>query len=92
MVRNSSDEPHVFVRGTDGHLWHTWLTSIGGQWNAWEDLGGDLRSDPAVLPGPNGSLTVAVKGTDRALWTRQWQAPKWGPWLTVGGDWVDSKV
>jgi hypothetical protein len=63
----------VFVKGTDGALWHQRTPSGYNLWSGWQSLGGRLTSSPAATwePGqyPGGTfLDVFVVGTDHALW------------------------
>jgi hypothetical protein len=81
-VRDTStsvQRPHVFVRGTDGHLWlDAWN---GAKWN-WADQGSP--SAAVTVSGPAGVLTVKdnpnaaerphafVQGSDGNLWVNWW--------------------
>jgi hypothetical protein len=74
----------VFVRGTDGALWHKWNT---GSWSDWESLGGQLApgTGPAVASWSAGRLDVFVQGTDGALWHKWWNSAGWSGWESLGG-------
>ena len=71
----------VFVRDTNGALWHHWFD---GKWEGWENLGGSLESDPsAVSWGPN-RIDVVARGTDDAVW-HYWFDGAWHCCDSVGG-------
>jgi peptidoglycan/xylan/chitin deacetylase (PgdA/CDA1 family) len=57
------------------------------QWGPWQSLGGILAPvAPAAAVTANGALTVAVVGTDNALWVRTRSAAgAWSAWRRVGG-------
>jgi hypothetical protein len=63
----------VFIKSTDGALWHQRTPSGYNLWSGWELRGGKLTSSPAATwePGqyPGGTfLDVFARGTDNALW------------------------
>ncbi|MGB7901094.1 MAG: hypothetical protein WCG09_01405 [Halobacteriota archaeon] len=77
--------PFLFAVDTSGHLWCT-LTS------GWESLGGSATSSPAATTRNNYALTVFVRGTDGAIWYRDYVANAsdmtsgtWGKWTSIGG-------
>jgi hypothetical protein len=74
----------VFVRGTDGALWHK---DYQNGWSTWESLGGQLASGtgPAVSSWSAGRLDVFVQGTDGALWHKAWTGTSWSSWQSLGG-------
>ncbi|MBJ7600203.1 MAG: hypothetical protein DLM67_09920 [Candidatus Nephthysia bennettiae] len=77
----------AFGRRNDNALGHRWRQ--GGQWGAWESLGGVLGGTPgmgvgAVAWGP-GRIDVFVQGTDHGLWHRWWDGAKWNGWEPLGG-------
>ncbi|HLI37152.1 MAG TPA: hypothetical protein VKV80_07400 [Streptosporangiaceae bacterium] len=76
----------VFGRGTDNQLWDTYCTT-GGSCEPWGSLGGNLTSRPgAVLVGSDSDyLSVYVRGTDGAVWARDFGSPDWDAWHRVGG-------
>ncbi|MEU3254775.1 hypothetical protein [Streptomyces sp. NPDC006997] len=80
----------VFVRGTDGALWHTWQSEAGEWAPDWVSLGGRLASDPVVLLSPNGALSVFARDPDGRV-THTWQhGPEHGhawneSWADMGG-------
>jgi hypothetical protein len=59
----------VLARGTDGALWYR-VQGSGGGWSAWRSLGGGLLpgTGPAAVDAEDGSLAVAVTGTDHHVW------------------------
>ena len=72
VFRNGSDLPEAFVRGPDNSLWHTAQTSEGGGWTAWENLGGNLASDPVMADPDTGCCFVTAEVfavfKDGAVW------------------------
>jgi Repeat of unknown function (DUF346) len=72
----------VFVQGMDDHLGHFWWD--GSQWRGWEDLGGPIKSGPAVAAWAANRLDVfAGAGTDGQLYHKWWDGSTWN-----NGDWV----
>jgi len=73
----------VFVRGTDGALWHKYYQN---GWSGWQSLGGQLAAGtgPAVASWSAGRLDVFVQGTDGALWHKYYQNG-WSGWQSLGG-------
>jgi hypothetical protein len=89
--RNASNLPEAFVRGGDNGLWHAAQTSQGGGWTAWENLNGQLISNPVLV---NPDMTVAVTnlpevfavGGDGALWhLKSTGTDTWSAWASLGG-------
>lgn len=76
----------LFVRGSNGHLMHTWENSAGGTWASWISLGGTVY-EPAAALDLDGRIEVFVRGTDKALWrTRQKEAGgAWEGFTKMGG-------
>ena len=59
-----------FVVGTDRHLWHKWYS---GGWSGWEDLGGNIYSNPAAVSWGSNRIDVFALGGDRAMWHRWYE-------------------
>jgi hypothetical protein len=96
---------HVFVRGTDGHLWdrrvdiaHITATEAPGDWI---DLGGYIKegTSPAIRTFHGEAMRVLVHGSDDGLWGKETQVttgstelstPEQGPWANLGGKIVGS--
>jgi hypothetical protein len=83
----SANRLDIFVRGTDGAVWHKWWN--GAAWGGFESLGGQIVGAPAVVSwGPN-RLDVFVRGTDGAMYHKWWDGSAWGPsvtgWEDLGG-------
>jgi hypothetical protein len=78
----------VFVRGTDGAVYHK---SYQNGWSKWESLGGRLASGtgPAVSSSSAGKLDVFVQGTDGALWHTSYNN-SWSKWESLGGKLTSS--
>ena len=84
----------VFVRGTDGALWHKWTTNSGTTWSGWKSLGGQVAAGtgPAACSWGAGRLDVFVQGTDGALW-HKWSTNNgatWSKWESLGGKLTSS--
>src|SRR5437870_13295092 len=75
----------IFVRGCGDHL-HKKSWS-GSSWSDWQDLGGCLRSEPAVTSWGSTRLDVFVRGCYDAL---NWMysdnsGSSWSSWQDLGG-------
>ena len=59
----------ALARGSDGAVWYR-VRGSGGGWSGWKSLGGGLLpgTGPAAVNTQNGSLAVAVTGTDHHVW------------------------
>lgn len=87
IAQNADGRLEAFVRAVDNALWHTWQTSPGDSWSAWESLGGVLNSDPAVGRNADGRLEVFAIGSGNSLW-HIWQTSRggnWSAWDALGG-------
>lgn len=75
----------VFVRGSDGALWHRWYAN--GQWQPWGNLGGCIVGDPqAISPGPD-RINVYVRGCDDRLYQKWYANGTWSGTFDLIGDW-----
>ena len=84
----------AFVRGTDNQIYfRAWNGTMWSDWNGVPQ--GVATSDPAAVstlssaaPGvpavPDG-WEVFVRGTDNAIWHRQWTGINWTQWQSLGG-------
>ncbi len=70
----------LFAKGTDGALYYKQWNSTTG-WSASTSLGGVLTSGPAAVSKGAGAITVFVRGSDGALWSRRlrMEAPHGAP-------------
>lgn len=83
-VCTSGDTTYLFVEGTDNALYLK--KYINGVWSgAWERLGGTLTSTPSASVMADGSIIVAARGNDKALWYRILKDGTWGDWKSLGG-------
>jgi hypothetical protein len=76
----------LFVCGTDGALWHSFLPS-GGYWSGWESMGGTLTAAPAVTTWwswAEGRLDVFIRGMDNQLWRRSLISGLVSTWQKLG--------
>jgi hypothetical protein len=67
-----------------GTLRHQYRLS-GGSWGRPLDLGGSLRSQPAVVSWAPGRFDVFARGTDNRLKWRTWRVGTWSDWRSLGG-------
>lgn len=91
---------YAFVRGSDGALYTTtyngsgWAAWTGSPWNGSAgDLGGPTGGQFVGAPAAvawGGKVTVAVRGTDNALWVRTLSGGSWGSWTSLGGTLTSS--
>ena len=79
----------VFVRGSNGALYHKYYQN---GWSGWGSLGGQLApgTGPAVASWSAGRLDVFVEGTDGALWHKWWNGATWSGWQSLGGKLTSS--
>jgi hypothetical protein len=76
----------IFVVGqNDNALYHkAW---DGAQWQpsmtGWENLGGTLRSAPAVVSDERGRLDIYALGQDTGVYRKSWLNTAWAPGLTT---------
>jgi hypothetical protein len=80
----------VFARGTDGAVWHKWLS--GGKWSGWQSLGGRVTGEPGAASAGPGKIEVFARGAGSALVTRNYNVsgPGWSPWSSLGGTLASS--
>ena len=75
----------VFVRGTDGAVWHLRRTPTG-VWSTWQPIGGQITSDPdSAANATDTGVDVVARGVDGAVWMRHADDTAWGPWFSLGG-------
>jgi hypothetical protein len=99
VVRDFAQWDHVFVRGTDGHLWdrrvdinHITSTAAPGDWI---DLGGYIKAgtSPTInsVGDGYGYLAILVQGGDDGLWGKSIQvtAGSYTEITPVQGPWVN---
>jgi len=73
----------VVARANDNTL-QTWY--YDGSWHTGANLGGVNTSDPDITATAPGHLVVAVRGSDYALWIRQYDVSSgWAGWEKIGG-------
>ncbi|QKW32709.1 serine/threonine protein kinase [Actinomadura sp. NAK00032] len=86
----------LFVRGTDGHMWHAWQVARDGNWSNWDDMSGyrtlasdgplEVAGDPTAHSSADGRIEVFVRGADGRLW-HAWQVARdgnWSNWQDLG--------
>ena len=98
---NPPGSPHqgmgaVYARATDGNLYRTRQSQVGGDWNPWAMLGGPayfgVTESPCLVVNPKGSMhqftwAAYARGGDGNLYTtRQLRAGgNWTEWAMIGG-------
>jgi C1A family cysteine protease len=84
---NADGRMELFVRGTDGAVWHKWQTAPSNGWSDWASEGGVITSNIAIGRNADGRLEMFVRGTDNALWHKWQVAPNsgWSDWASEGG-------
>jgi len=85
-VVNQDGRLEVFVRGTDGAIYHNWQNTPGGGWSGWASLGGFSTGDPAAAVNTDGRPEVFARGTDGSL-AHSVVVPNvgWSAWASLGG-------
>ena len=93
VLNNADGRLEIFVRGTDGALWHKWQTAPNNGWSGWASLGGVITEAPVAGRNKDGRLEVFGRGTDGALWHIWQTAPNngWSGWASLGGG-IDDAV
>jgi Metallo-peptidase family M12B Reprolysin-like len=77
-----SDHEHVFVKGTDGNVWHKYWTAAEG-WKGWFQLGsppGGFQGNPNTISRNSTVANIYVRGNDNALWQKGWWDNQWHDW------------
>ena len=77
----TTGKTEIFAVDANGALWNTPITSSGN--GTWNSLGGMCTSSPAVVSW-NSSYYVFVRGSDGAIWWRDYQNG-WSGWNSLGG-------
>lgn len=76
----------VVARSPGNNIWlKSW--DCCGSWSAWSSLSspsGGITSDPSITSASPNTLHVFAKGTDNALWMRQWNGATWSSWTSLG--------
>lgn len=80
----------VFGEGTDHKLWYTTCTAEGPTVSdctgSWTSLGGALSSGPAAAYNTDSdNYSVYVRGSDGAVWGRDYNGTGWSAWYRTGG-------
>jgi hypothetical protein len=83
----TSNRLDVFVRGTDGGIWHN--RSIYNVWSGWESFGappvGLAPDGPAAVATRTGVIDVFARGTDGHLWHKVYDGTTSQAWQDLGG-------
>lgn len=73
----------VFVRGTDGAMYHKIWN--GSAWGDWENLGGELSTRPSCVSWSENRIDCIALGTDNRMY-RKWWDGSWKGWEVMGGE------
>jgi len=86
LIRN---DLHIWIRGTDNHIWHVGLGANGAFFN--EDLGGGTNYAPAAISifVRSGNIKIGKHfvfhvGGEGSIFYKVWGST-WGPWISLGG-------
>jgi len=87
-----SNRIDVFAVGTKNNLLHLY-TNDGNDWGpkiggvpTWEDLGGELSSQPVAVSWAENRLDIFALGTDRQMYHKWWDHTQ-GKWMPSKSDW-----
>ena len=75
----------LFSKGADNYLYWKHSATSGATWGASQSLGGVLTSSPAATSRNPGGMTVFARGSDGAIWYRDYVGGSWGNWVSIGG-------
>jgi hypothetical protein len=62
-----------------------WPLGRNPQWRGWEDLGGPIKSGPAVAAWAANRLDVFATGANGQLNHKWWNGSSWSAWQNLGG-------
>jgi hypothetical protein len=80
---------HVFVHGTNNHLFHRAVVN-GEPSGPWTPLGPELRGAPDAASASEGQLDVVYRGTDDAFWYLAFAGGSWQPPRPLGGQFTSD--
>ena len=86
VVRNEDGRLELFVRASDGAVWHRWQREAGARpWAAWSSLESPddqpvSSEPPVVVRNRDGRLVLFIVAGDGTVWHRWQQAAQAGPW------------
>ncbi|MGE7776285.1 hypothetical protein ACQKLP_16265 [Chitinophaga sp. NPDC101104] len=84
--RNGNDTLHLFAKNHEGKLLHRYWSKTGG-WTGWQDLGGRITSEPAVVSRSASSINVFAKGNNNNLVHIRWVRDEgWSNWTDLEGN------
>lgn len=81
----------LWTLANDSSVQHKyWIDGSG--WSAWENLGGQVFSEPTAVEFPDGRYAVYARGPGDTMWVKTWfppghatGAPGWTGWGNIGG-------
>jgi peroxiredoxin len=75
----------LFTKGAGNYLYWKHSPNGGTTWGPSQSLGGALTSSPAATSRNPGGITVFARGSDGAVWYRDYVGGSWGNWVSIGG-------
>lgn len=85
IVSKKTNNLDVFARNKKDQLILKSSANKGKSWGNWVNLGGVLTSDPTAVSLYRNELDVFVRGTDKKLWSRNWNGKIWTDWYSLEG-------
>jgi hypothetical protein len=76
------------VARTAGNSITHWWTWDGKSWAGEENLGRVTESDPGISSRANGRLEIFHRGTNNALFQKNYYNASWSGWSQIGGPMV----
>ncbi|WP_437969197.1 M12 family metallopeptidase [Sorangium sp. So ce260] len=79
----------IFVRGTDGHIYHKYKNIVAGNfvnwsdWNEWTVSPTTFTSEPAAVAWAAGRNDVVARGADNNIYLRSFNG-SWTSWNSLG--------
>lgn len=74
---------YIYAKNTTTKVYGTVYTHTPPYWHT-QSLGGTLTSDPDMSGWGSGNLNVFARGTDNAIWRRNWNGSSWSEWSSIG--------
>jgi hypothetical protein len=72
---------HVFVEGTDTHMWYKNTTSTGA-WTGWKIVGTRMATSPGAVQRNATSIDVFA-GNSNGIYQTEWNGATWSSWSSV---------
>jgi len=88
LTASLKSQKHFFKSGADSKLWHM-FSGPSGDWEHWEDLGGEISPGPASVMTKSGEIHVFARGLNGALY-HKWYSGSWSGWEDLGRSFDDT--